>query len=511
MTTTTLSFTPIRHALLRCDAALLAAIVLFGLMIPCALLRAQNDSVRAADSTQRDTSASTSTSGQAAPTAQGATVAQPVAAASDTDAPQLVSVRATADPVRGVVAGGTLRLAISQRMLADTPFVRLRSSDDPTWPPLRLRVDGISDSAIVVAVPDSVPRGRYVVDVMTTVGGKSIPVPVSQPVRVGSLSMLVFIALVPLAIVALLVWFLVRTYKPAPGQPARNWIQLLLLDPRTNSYSLSRAQFIYWTVVLVFSYGFLFLAQGMLERIWMFPSLAGFGWTFLISLGTLLGAEATVKAKGSKGSGSVEPRVADLVLHGGVIALERVQQVLWTLVGSSMFVWMLVKNYAISTAIPDIPEELLYLMGLSSAGYITGKMIRNPGPVIQSAVTDASGHLSIDGSNLAPGAQLFVDGAPIGSAQVATPDPDKPTEMATRLGTRMPNAMRNAKRVMVMNPDGQRSEFMLTNAPASAAPTPVPPAANAASGASVAAGTDNAGGQGNPAGADAVNPPTAGG
>src|SRR5207302_7513248 len=34
-------------------------------------------------------------------------------------------------------------------------------------------------------------------------------------------------------------------------------------------------------------------------------------------------------------------------------------------------------------SLPEIPQNFLYLMGVSSAGYLGGKLVRKPGPVIK--------------------------------------------------------------------------------------------------------------------------------
>jgi hypothetical protein len=39
--------------------------------------------------------------------------------------------------------------------------------------------------------------------------------------------------------------------------------------------------------------------------------------------------------------------------------------------------------------LPDIPEGFLYLMGISAAGYLGGKAVRLPGPVIHQLLASA--------------------------------------------------------------------------------------------------------------------------
>ena len=76
-----------------------------------------------------------------------------------------------------------------------------------------------------------------------------------------------------------------------------------------------------------------FLGHGLEAGTWTFPPLSGFPYLLMISLGTLLAAEFTSQAKGRKGAGVLNPSPSDLLVHGGVVAPERVQQLVWSLVG----------------------------------------------------------------------------------------------------------------------------------------------------------------------------------
>jgi hypothetical protein len=73
---------------------------------------------------------------------------------------------------------------------------------------------------------------------------------------------------------------------PAEGARPRWWIEAALLEAENNTYSLSRAQFLWWLAIITWGYLFLFLGQGWVGGKWAFPPLGGFSYTFLISLGT---------------------------------------------------------------------------------------------------------------------------------------------------------------------------------------------------------------------------------
>lgn len=119
---------------------------------------------------------------------------------------------------------------------------------------------------------------------------------------------------------------------------------------------------------------------------WGFPPPAGSVYTFVISLSTLVFAQATSSYKGPKGSGETYPAPSDLVVHGGVLALERVQQLVWTLVAGVGFVTIVWHTYSTAAKLPDIPSEFLALVGISSAGYLGGIAARKSGPVVDKVV-----------------------------------------------------------------------------------------------------------------------------
>ena len=257
--------------------------------------------------------------------------------------------------------------------------------------------------------------------------------------------------------------------KLQQGQrPQRYWfLKMLLLEPENQTYSLSRAQFLGWLIVIAWCYLFLYYAHGFVEENWGFPNLGNSIYAFLISLGTLIAAQATNRGMGVKGAGEEHPSPADLVVHGGVIALDRVQQIIWTLIALGMFVRITVSTFATATELPGIPMELLALMGLSSAGYLGGKLVRGPGPVIDD-VTVPSGTVTliIKGKHLSKDAFVWLDGEQIKNKVIAkVDDPDDPLKFAKELETTLPisNVEWIAKdhAITVINSDAQRADFRI--------------------------------------------------
>jgi hypothetical protein len=349
--------------------------------------------------------------------------------------------------------------------------------------PLSFRVP--EDNYLIVTAPDDGASGTtYAVRVCAG----DAPLERETRIRVRNVSYLYLRASI---IVALLILLLYGFYslgrwvkrKLSQGQKEKGYsfLSMLLLEPENQTYSLSRAQFLGWLFVIVWCYLFLYYAHGYVEGRWGFPNFGNSIYAFLISLGTLVAAQATNKGMGVKGAGEEHPSVADLVVHGGVLALDRVQQVIWTLIALGMFVRITVSTFATADALPSIPSEMLTLMGLSSAGYLGGKLVRGPGPVIQQ-VTPGEGAtfaLNIKGKHLSKDAFVWLDGKQLAKEKVTVKvaDPDDPanfaTELVATLDTSMADWIATDHAITVVNNDAQRADWRTT--PTIVNVTPGPP------------------------------------
>ncbi|WP_143842246.1 hypothetical protein [Nostoc sp. 106C] len=243
--------------------------------------------------------------------------------------------------------------------------------------------------------PVSVEVGGNATSIDPQTTEEQLQVKVMRPVS-GLTTLIVFAiaAFVTLILIGL-IYALARESKKAnlasnsltkSNQKNLNSLEWLLLDRQTNTFSLARTQFVWWLTIIVFGYLFLFIGRGVIQGIWEFIGLSGFAYTFLISLVTLVTAQATSTIRGSKGSGDVNPAWSDLVVHGGVVALERVQQVVWNLIIGIAFIVILLVTYTTASSLPSIPSEILVLMGISAGGYIGGKAVRKAGPNISQVV-----------------------------------------------------------------------------------------------------------------------------
>jgi hypothetical protein len=191
------------------------------------------------------------------------------------------------------------------------------------------------------------------------------------------------------------------------------------MDKQTNSYSLSKFQLVAWTTIAVFGYVYVLFSRTLIQNDFSFPAVPS-GWPTLLGLSaaTTVAAVGLTSTRGSKGAGPDKPSLADFISAGGMVTGDRFQFFVWTLVGFLGFLMLvLLADPSSLKALPDIPDGFLYLTGVSAAGYLGGKAVRPPGPVIhevlaKGAPLQGSVNLTIllKGENLATNASIKIDG-----------------------------------------------------------------------------------------------------
>jgi hypothetical protein len=197
------------------------------------------------------------------------------------------------------------------------------------------------------------------------------------------------IMLACVALVFLLALF-ARTY--VIGHSEYGVWSILFLDLETNTYSLSKLQFYLWTDAAILTYSYLVIGRLFAHRL-DFPDVpSSLPGIIAIGAGTAIGSQFVTNVHGPKGGGPEKPSLGDFVTSGGVAAPDRVQMLLWTLVGVFGFCVATFRSdpWNIST-LPQIGGSLMLLMGISSAGYLGGKLARKPGPVLSSITLSPSG------------------------------------------------------------------------------------------------------------------------
>jgi hypothetical protein len=253
--------------------------------------------------------------------------------------------------------------------------------------------------------------------------------------------------------------------------------EVLLLDKENDSYSLSRFQFFIWTAAAIFGYLYLAisrsLVQGNLEFVDIPDGLPGI---ILISASTSMLATWTSSARGPKGGGNEKPSFSDLITTGGLVAPERFQFFIWTIIGVIAFLALVVlRDPGTISDLPKVPDGFLQLMGVSSAGYLGGKLARKPGPVIHEIIASHSSlKLTIRGRNLSRNASFRIGSDVVGSDKVFgdTEDKHKPkllepeddgadASMAKTIEITivepLPAWLESGAEFTIINPDGQKA------------------------------------------------------
>jgi hypothetical protein len=211
----------------------------------------------------------------------------------------------------------------------------------------------------------------------------------------------------------------------------------LFLDKETDTYSLSKLQFYIWTIVAVFGYVYLTVARSMIQwNVQLPPVPENLPGIILISASTGLLARGVASVHGPKASGPMLPSLSDFITTGGVVAPERFQFLVWTVVGAAAFLFLIVwPDPGQLQDLPKIPTEFLSLMGISSFGYLGGKLARKPGPVITRIdAKDGNPVVDIIGRNLSVNSTIHIDGKEIrvdrADADPGVPTPTKPPPLS---------------------------------------------------------------------------------
>jgi hypothetical protein len=263
-----------------------------------------------------------------------------------------------------------------------------------------------------------------------------------------------------------------------------------LIDNETKSYSLQRIQFYLWTAAGVFTYVYACYGLVVAQGIPQFPQLPQDLVGLLGISGTTSFVAAGIKGlRGAEGAGSCQPKLSDLWTTGDVVAIEKVQLVVWTLIGVTSFMVCIVSLDPMQlspTSIPDVPKSLLELAGLSGGLYAAGKFVRGPGPVltlvemIQKENQPGIYSVTLRGANLSQDAKLYLDEKPLqpsdilneGGVLQATPSgKSRDSRLANglqfdlRLEPSTSAVTTGRFSFEIENPDGQRAEKRMIQDP----------------------------------------------
>ena len=209
----------------------------------------------------------------------------------------------------------------------------------------------------------------------------------------------------------------------------KNTALKLLIDGETDTYSLSKLQFLLWTLATIYGYIYLWIAHSWVQGLPGLPDIADqFPWGVGLSAGTAVASQISQRSVGTKGGGPLKPQLSDLISAGGVIALGRLQFFSWTVVAIWAYLASIIASDPSSVlTLPSIPPNLLLVSGVSSLAYLGARGVSAPGPVITSAqyVKGAGlaggaatvGTLTLLGSGFSKIAVVVLVPSPTGSAQ----------------------------------------------------------------------------------------------
>lgn len=273
--------------------------------------------------------------------------------------------------------------------------------------------------------------------------------------------------------------FKLRSTHTINGHACTLWT-VLFIDQETDTYSLAKFQFLVWTFVSLFAYAFLTLAKSLVQGVIVFPDLPeNLSGIFAITAGTGVLAPAITAVKGPKGAGQMNPSAADFITTGGVVAAERFQFFVWTVAGSLTFLFLILSSdpRAINE-LPPIPPGFLQLTGISSLGYLAGKLVRKAGPIIDEIAAVAAAPkltLTIKGRKLSKSASFKIDGVDVdlgkhqyavaaatGDADDQSAEPDLYKAITLRIDQPAAAWLNGNHKLVIINPDGQTAEWPYT-------------------------------------------------
>jgi hypothetical protein len=149
-----------------------------------------------------------------------------------------------------------------------------------------------------------------------------------------------------------------------------------------NCYSLSRLQVYMWTVVVALGFAAVSFATGQFATIprnlalLMGINLGAAVAATAITTGKDAAAQARGAAPSAPAASTAPSFVRDIFFETGVPAsldLPRAQMFLWTLVTIVTYVVLFLQKFPPSTELPDVPNGMLALMGVSQGAYLGGK------------------------------------------------------------------------------------------------------------------------------------------
>lgn len=179
------------------------------------------------------------------------------------------------------------------------------------------------------------------------------------------------------SLLAMLVGLLTLYVRTSPDGKDGKDGRLNFFQSPDGAYSVSRFQVWLWTIVILFSYGYLFLSRGVApdfpDSIWVLLgiSVASIGTATTIAV-KAPPAVPPEERKEEEKKGKQKPKQSPLVnmlSEDGKPSIMRLQMFAWTIATVVFFVSYLKTRGELW----DVPGNLLILMGISHGGYLVDK------------------------------------------------------------------------------------------------------------------------------------------
>ncbi|MCB1157259.1 MAG: hypothetical protein KDK45_07135, partial [Leptospiraceae bacterium] len=158
----------------------------------------------------------------------------------------------------------------------------------------------------------------------------------------------------------------------------KQFYALIVLDTKTNMYSLSKAQAFAWLVVLLGSYFYVAICSGIILQNGKIPD---FNYSLIGLMGISVGGLLTsnyLDNKDEEIKRNEKPMLIDLIRNPeGEIELPKLQLLGFTAIAILIYIFNLLQSNVLG-GLPDLPSTLHTLLLTSQGGYIGGKAISNP-------------------------------------------------------------------------------------------------------------------------------------
>lgn len=184
--------------------------------------------------------------------------------------------------------------------------------------------------------------------------------------------MLVFLLTLGIfAVIGVVFWLIFRMRKGGNNP----WFSMLL--DGTNHFSLPKIQVFGWTLLLAFGYTYFALTRWLVMDDGSIPD---FPSSLLILMGVTSGGALISMSQNNNDANRTwtdTPKIRDVVYEGEQLSLSKLQLILFTIIAMTLYITYLADDQLVFHGMPEVPTNLLLLMGISQGGAIAGKTVES--------------------------------------------------------------------------------------------------------------------------------------